>query len=150
MNENFKHHLSSSGMTMYELAAKAGIPYTTVNKLLHDKQDINRISAEALFRISVVLETTVTELMNHVEILDNATGHCGKIKYKWQCNEGQNAYIIFDHKGNQVLLDMEDRFNNVSERKYYDLFARMAIERYMKRSRFEESVEEKMNAKILS
>ena len=34
MNDAFKKHLVKSGMTMYQLSAKTGIPYTTINKLI--------------------------------------------------------------------------------------------------------------------
>lgn len=149
MNDAFKKHLVKSGMTMYQLSAKTGIPYTTINKLIHDRLDINKVSVEAIYKISVVLETPIPDLLNHIAIMNNASGHCGKIKYKWVCEETKPPYIVFLYNGMTVEIDMEDDFNKSNERKYYDYFAQMAIERYIKRAKFEESIKEDLNAAIL-
>ena len=150
MNEAFIERLRASGLSMYGLAAGTGIPYTTINRLVHGRLDINRISAESLYRISVVLCTKSEELLNPVQIMDNATGHYGKIKYRWICNGKDAPYIAFLHNGMTVTIDMEDEFNRADERRYYDYFAQMAIERYIKRAEFEESIKENVDAEVLS
>ncbi len=150
MNDAFKKNFIKSGMTMYQLSAKTGIPYTTINKLIHDRLDINKVSAEAIYKISVVLETSMPDILNHIEIMNNATGHCGKIKYKWVCEEAKPPYIVFLYNGMEVEIDMEDNFNKASERRYYDYFAQMAIEQYIENVKFEESIKEDLNAALFS
>ena len=150
MNDALKKHFVESGMTMYQLSAKTGVPYTTINKLIHDSLDINKVSAEAIYKISVVLETSIPEILNHIEIMNNVSGHCGKIKYKWVCEGTKPPYIAFLYNGMKVEIDMEDNFNKASERRYYDYFAQMAIERYIKRAKFEDRIREDLNASVLS
>lgn len=140
MNENFVKHLLSSNKTVYELASRAGLPYTTINRLANGKLDINNISSEALYRISIILGIPMQELLNPIRIVNNASGHCGKTKYKWTAEGDKTAKITFMYKKEPVTIDMEYTFNNPKERKYYDYFAQMAIERYIKRRKFEESI----------
>ena len=141
MNENFKTVLNNSGLSMYALSAKARVPYTTINKIVNNKLDINKISSEAIARVSIVLKTDIPSLMNPFDFLNEATGRCGRIKYGWLSEPGQNTKIRFQYNGESVTLDMEDRFDEKKNREYYDLFAQMAIERYIKRKKFESEIE---------
>lgn len=140
MNENFKSAIKESKITMYELAAKAAVPYTTINKLMNDKLDINKISAEALYKIAIVLKTDMNSLLNNVQFLNKATGHSGKIKYHWISSPQKNDKIRFTYNGENVEVDLDEKFVKPEHREYFDLFAQMAVERYVKRAKFEEEV----------
>lgn len=52
MNKSFKTALNNKGMTMYSLAKKTGLPYTTINRLANDKLDINDCNAAAVYKIA--------------------------------------------------------------------------------------------------
>ena len=136
MNSNFKRYFSSANISMYELAARSGIPYTTINKLVNDKMDINNLSSGCLYKISILLQTKMENLINETIILENASGRSGNVKYKWICDNNQTK-ISFNYKGEKVIVEMGQGFNDPKARKYYDLFAQMAVEKYTKEKAFD-------------
>ena len=136
MNENFKHYFSAANMSMYELAAKSGLPYTTINKLVNDKMDINNLSSGCLYKISILLQTKMEKLLNETIILENASGRSGNVKYRWIFENNQTK-IIFNYKGENVIIEMGKGFNDPKAREYYDMFAQMAVEKYMKEKAFD-------------
>ena len=142
MNEKFKELYKKQNISMYALAAKTGLPYTTINNLFNDKLDINHVAVEAVYKIAIVLQCEIKDIMNPVQIMNNAKGCYRKIRYQWVCKQGENAEIQLQHNGNKVLINMDNTFNKESSRQYYDYFAEMAIDRYLERLKFEKTAAE--------
>ena len=63
MNSGFKDALSDSGMSMYSLSKQAGLPYTTINRLVNEKLSINNCNAGAVFKIASALGVQMEVLM---------------------------------------------------------------------------------------
>jgi predicted nucleotidyltransferase len=64
MNNGFKDALDKSGMTMYSLAKKTDVPYTTINRLVNERQSINNCNAGAVFKIASALGVQMETIMN--------------------------------------------------------------------------------------
>ena len=64
MNNGFKEALDKSGMTMYSLAKKTDVPYTTINRLMNERLSINNCNAGAVFKIASALGVQMETLMN--------------------------------------------------------------------------------------
>lgn len=55
--------LQKKNMTRYRLAKDSGIPYTTISDICTGKAQLEKCTAETVFRIARVLDVTVEELM---------------------------------------------------------------------------------------
>lgn len=53
-------------LTCYELSKRSGVPYSTINDLLHDKKNISNITGKNLYLIARTLKTTSEFLLKPV------------------------------------------------------------------------------------
>ena len=67
MNSNFKMFLVNKDMSMSSLAKKTSLPYTTINRLVNDRLDINDCNAAAVYKISKALGVSMEQLINEEE-----------------------------------------------------------------------------------
>ena len=74
MNDNFNRQLERSGLSMYALAKRASVPYTTVNEIRNGKIDINQCAAATVCRLGDALGSDPRELMNEMRERGGAGG----------------------------------------------------------------------------
>jgi len=55
--------LAEKNMTPYRLSKLSGVPYTTLKDIISEKTDLRKCSAETIYRLSLVLEITMEELI---------------------------------------------------------------------------------------
>lgn len=96
-NDNFIKKVRASGESLYEISRKTGVPYTTLNRLSRNIQDVNKCSGDVLYRLSLHFSCTVEDLMNPVQFMTGTSGIYRGVKYKWQkTNEDKSALFISD------------------------------------------------------
>ena len=139
MNETFCRKLQESGLTMYALAKQSGVSYTTVNELCRGKLDINRCSAEIVWRLSAILSAEMGALLNPVRFLDGMKGSYRGIEYVWYY-EGETG-ITFEDEGETVSLSTGKDWNMPSRIKYYQTAAGWMIKEYIEHKRWETSAD---------
>ena len=104
MNESFKDALKNSGMSMYSLAKKSGLPYTTVNRLVNDKLDINDCNSAAVREMSKVLGVTMEQLVDKYDFLTGTEGEYLGVKYKWTRDEDDHQVLLLNDNGCDLLV----------------------------------------------
>ena len=97
MNQKFREKVNSSGLTMYTLAKRTGVPYTTINELMHGKTDINQCAAASVWKLSEALGAEMGEIMNDIRFLDGVKGRYKGIDYVWKSDD--SSRIIFEYSG---------------------------------------------------
>ena len=137
MNENFTAALEQSGFSMYSLARVTGIPYTTINELKNQKNDINRCPAETVFKIAEALQVPAESILNPIIYFTNIQGTYRGIHYTWICNECTE--LVFDYKGQKVTVSMGKILDVRRFRRLYRYFAEFAILDHIKKEEWEEA-----------
>jgi hypothetical protein len=104
MNRSFKTALMNSGMSMYSLAKTTGLPYTTINRLVNDKLDINDCNAGSVYKLSKALGVTMEQLVTQLDFLTGTEGEYLGIKYKWtKDDEDHQLLILIDGEQEEVV-----------------------------------------------
>ena len=57
--------MQAKGMTRYRLSKSSGVPYTTVNDICAGKAQLEKCSAETIYRIAKTLEVSMKSLLEH-------------------------------------------------------------------------------------
>ncbi len=129
-------------MSMYECSASSGVPYTTINKLVNQKMDINKISAEALKRLSVTLQIDIDALLNEFIFWDGLRSHYGKYSYKWYVNKDKKLTIeLLVSKGKKVDIPTEYTYIPRQNWRFYREVAEFRIQDYLDEMEFQKKVE---------
>ena len=92
MNENFNNAMESLGVTAYRLSKDTGIPYTTISELCNNKIDINKCSAETVYKLALYFECEMKDILNYVNILENYSGKYLGHKFRW--NKGREPISL--------------------------------------------------------
>ncbi|MEE8815992.1 MAG: helix-turn-helix domain-containing protein [Lachnospiraceae bacterium] len=126
-NVSFVNKVNESGKSLYEIAKKAHVPYTTVNRLYHGKLDINNVQSKALFCIACALDCDMTDLMNRFDYLPCVSDDIDGIPYSWT-TEDQKSVLHFNLGKDHVDHSMIEMFGKPQNRYLYHLAAKMLIE----------------------
>ena len=137
MNESFQKCLRDSGLSMYALAKKSGVPYTTINELKNEKHDINQCASETTLKLSFALGVEWHTLLNPFRFLDGCEGRYKQIRYRWGSDE--ESFITFKQDGEEICLRAGTVFDIPKRRKYYDIIAEWMIEEYLRKKEWEAS-----------
>jgi len=94
--------LAEKNMTMYKLAKKSGVPYTTVRDIYCGKTGIEKCSGETLYKLSKALDVTIETLL--AEALESRPG------FEWYKSQichlvksmGDIAFILDTLKRDQI------------------------------------------------
>ena len=135
MNENFIQKLNASGLTMYRLSRRSGIPYTTVYELANGKKDINFRSADTLYRLAEALGTTIPEIMNPVHVMDHKVGKYKGIHYTWKYD--QTMQLCLNTQDGTHIISTPYQMTNPEYISIYTSVAEMYIDRYLEQQAFE-------------
>ena len=138
-NANFKRILADSGMTMYALAKRSGIPYTTINEIYNGKNDINQCAAGTVHRLAAILGVTTDSLMNPINYLDGVKGRHKGIDYIWSTDEC--SCITFEYEGKPVTLSAGAIYNIPSRIDYYNIIAGWMVEDYIEDMEWHKSIQ---------
>lgn len=139
MNENFKKIIQESGISIYALAKRSGVPYTTINELKNGKHNINQCAAETVYKLGIALDADPMELLNSFNFLDGLEGKYKNLRYRWEC--GRETAICFEMDGQTVKLRTGRRWNIPKRRKYYDTIAGWMIQDYLKKREWEKQAD---------
>ena len=101
--------LRRKNMTTYRLAKNSGVPYATVNDLVNGKTQLEKSSAETLYRLSKALEVTMEELLtpylvkrtnfeNFKSSICHRVKEQGDIDFIVKTLESQEIRVYFDRK----------------------------------------------------
>ena len=143
MNRSFKTALMNSGMSMYSLAKTTGLPYTTINRLVNDKLDINDCNAGSVYKLSNALGVTMEQLVTQLDFLTGTEGEYLGIKYKWtKDDEDHQLLILIDGEQEVVVWQAKRLLIDEKKREGYAGVVRLAIKGYREHkqsvARFEE------------
>ena len=64
--------LQERNISIYRLSKASGVPYATVNDICNGKAQLNKCSAETVFRLSKALDISMEELLSP----EKFTGRC--------------------------------------------------------------------------
>lgn len=133
MNSSFKTILKDSGMTMYSLAKKTGLPYTTVNNLVNDRLDIKKCSAEAVSKMSKVLGVTMEQLVDKYDFLTGTEGEYLGVKYKWtKDDEDHQLLVLVDGECEVVAWQAAKLLTNEKRRTGYQSVVKLAVRDHLR------------------
>lgn len=138
-NDNFNKVLKESGLSMYGLAKYSGVPYTTINEIHNNKIDINRCESGTVFKLAACINASPEEIMNKIMYLDGIKGKYKGIEYVWSTSD--TSKLIFEYKGEEVVLDTEKQYNVKGRNRYYNMAAELMIKDYMEKMEWEEEAE---------
>ncbi len=139
MNEKFLKIIRESGISMYALAKRSGVPYTTVNELKNGKHNINQCSAETVCKLGIALDTDPLELLNPFRFLDGLEGKYKSIRFFWKSD--QETSIHFEIDGKEVILGTGKLWNIPERRKYYDVIAEWMIQDFLNKREWEKQAD---------
>ena len=129
INENFVKALSQSGLSMYALSKRSGVPYTTIYEIHRGKNDINSCAAATVWRLAAALGVSPEDLVNEILYLEGIEGKHKGIKYAWHISD--TSTLQFDNDGESVILDAGALYNIPSRLPFYRIIAEMMIDEYL-------------------
>jgi hypothetical protein len=141
-NKKFNAVLSDSGMTMYALAKRSGVPYTTINEIHNGKNDINQCAAGTVFRLAATLGVAQDEIINDINFLDGVRGRYKGIDYTWS-TDGCSC-ITFEYNGEPITLSAGAYYNIPSRLAYYNTVAGWMIKEHIEKLEWKNSVHKKI------
>ncbi len=132
MNSSFKLILKNSGMSMYGLAKNTGLPYTTINRLVNEKLDINDCNAAAVYKIAKALGVTMEQLVRNYDFLTGTEGKYLGVKYKWtKDNENHQLLVLVDREQEVVAWQGRKLLTKTDNRYLYRLMVEQVVENYL-------------------
>jgi len=145
-NIRFNKVLKESGLSMYALSKRSGIPYTTINEIHNGKNDINQCAASTVCRLAAALNVSSDAILNDIYYLDGVKGKYKGIEYIWRSRS--NSTLTFDYNGNPVTIDTGDFYNIPSRIEYYNIIAGWMIKEYIEHKQWEEDVKQIMKGLV--
>ena len=116
-NQAFIEKLKKDGKSMYALSRETGIPYTTINELANNKNDINKCPYETVARLAAYFRCNAADIANPIQYVANIHGTYRKIPYRWVKNgemeelhiqdEGRDIILLRDNKMTQARFSRE-------------------------------------------
>ena len=144
-NDNFNKTLKDSGLTMYALAKRSGVPYTTINEIHNGKNDINQCAFSTVIRLAGALGVSAGELTNDIYYLNGIKGKYKGTEFTWSTSD--ESQITFEYMGDKVTLKAGAIYNIPSRLEYYNIIAGWMIKDYISHREWEKSVQELIRSK---
>ena len=139
MNEKFIQLYETSGLSLYELAKKTGLSYTTVNELKREVLDINKCSVKHVCKLAELFCVPIEELMNPCFYMEGISGRYRKIRYVWK--KGKTMILTFTYKNLPVELDSGLKMTVAGRREAYILIGDLMIDRFLQKKDFAEKAD---------
>ena len=100
------------GMTMYKLSKESGIPQTTINDICNGRTDIDKCSAETLYKISKALDVTVEDILE----IDKPLQRCDFETFK-----GNVCHYVKDKGDMEFIVEVlqKDEIRRLYRRQWY-------------------------------
>ncbi len=136
MNERFIEKIKNKTKSQYDLAQRAGVPYSTINGLMNQKHEINKCSASTLLKIANVIGVEIGELLDPYPVMDKMEGIYKNIQYHWHWN-GKTMEVLFRHHGKEVVLDTKNKLHFPDKMNAYRYIAEMEIDEFLSGLEFE-------------
>lgn len=160
-------YLKEKNMTVYECSKRAGIPYSTLSDLAKGKKQIEKCSAEMVYKLAKVLDTSVEILLDELHIPKRPdfelfkSNVCHDIKRKGDLNfivetiQSQTIRKFWSIKWYLEamyligILDYLCRINNIPKCSDYDYYRGYKMENliYPRSVKYEELLSKSSNIK---
>lgn len=138
--------LRNKKMSIYRLAKLSGVPYATVNDIVNCKTQLEKCSAETVYRLARTLEVTIEELLkpymiergsfeNFKSYICHLVKEQGDIDFIINTIESEDIRIYFDRKWYPeslyllAMLDYLSRINDVPLCEEYDDLRKCKLEK---------------------
>lgn len=138
MNEKFKTLVKNTNKSLRKISLETGIPYTVLNELNNDKKNINHITCETVFKLSLYFDCNIDELLNAASLIKNSQGQYMGIGYKWIAADSGAQLHIYDENDDIILTTISQvvpRFYS-----HYKTVAEMLIEKYVRQKQIEQAL----------
>ena len=133
-NIAFINKLKNDGKSMYAISRMTGVPYTTINELANNKNDINKCSYETVSKLAAYFRCSASEITNPIHYIQNVHGTYRKIPYKWVMNNesGMEELHIKDN-GKDIVLLRDDKMTQARFSREYFATTLCYIDIYLNR-----------------
>ena len=138
--------LRNKKISIYRLAKLSGVPYATVNDIVNCKTQLEKCSAETVYRLAKVLEITMEELVEPYMVkrcsFENFKSYiCHRVKEQGDIDfivntlESEDIRIYFDRKWYPeslyllAMIDYLSRINDVPLCEEYDDIRKCKLEK---------------------
>ena len=138
--------LKQKKMSIYKLAKTSGVPYTTVNDICNGKAQLEKCSAETIYRLAHALNVSMEELLapcflkrssfeNYKSTICHRVKELGDIDFIADTLESQEIRTYYDRKWYPeslyllAMLDYISRENGIPLCKDYDDLRRCRLEK---------------------
>lgn len=136
MNEYFIAQMNRLNLSAYRISKDTGIPYTTINEIYNSKTDINKCSAETVYKLAVYFECEMKDILNFVDPLDNYSGKYRKQKFKWSRTSDEVRLLIY-HDGKEVVVDIIPKAYTNRPNEFKKAFTELLIDNYLEEKEWE-------------
>ena len=138
MNEIFTNRIKRTGLSLYQISAESGIPYTTINQLCRGQRDINKVSAETVMRLANYLDVEPEKILNPIYYLKNVKSTVYEKKFQWVKKDGRMYVRLLE---TDEMLPAADNCFGRDSFKYVNILAEFAYDDYVKEKEFDEIVD---------
>lgn len=126
----FKKLLKQQKLSCYELSKRSGVPYSTINDLLHGKKNISNITSKNLYLIARTLKTASEFLLKPVfyEEIDfdlfrsnvcHFARHHGQRLYRYSCSGKRYKSLWLHGTQSSVFISSGYAGPPVSQTQYF-------------------------------
>lgn len=136
MNENFNNAMESLGVTAYRLSKDTGIPYTTISELCNNKIDINKCSAETVYKLALYFECEMKDILNYVNILENYSGKYLGHKFRWNKND-EKFCLSVEINGKMEIIEPIPRVCTSRPNLFRQAYTELLIDRLLEEKEVE-------------
>ena len=131
VNDNFNNVYLDSGLSMYSLSRRSGVPYTTINEIRNSKIDINLCAAGTVTKIAAALGTDTQSIMNPVRLLDGVRGKYRNVSYFWK--DDAATVLNISTEGIDYTIETGKQYRIPRWREYYDILAEWLIDDWLEK-----------------
>lgn len=132
MNESLKELLKEREISMYALAKKTGVPYTTVNRLVNNKLNIEDCNSKTVYELSKALGVKMEQLVNQYDYLTGTEGEYLGVKYKWTKDaEDHQLLMVVDEDQEYLAWKAKKLLTDTTEVKAYQTVVRLAVKDHL-------------------
>lgn len=149
MNEKVIALFEEKKISKRQLAKLCGLQYTTINKLINQKQQVNSCSGTTLMKMAAFFDVKIEDLLDPFAILDNVEGRYKDIDYIWH-DAGNTMELIVEIEGNKYNRVMERSYIIPDNFKYAPIFAKQEIEQLLEELELKKIAKEYKDGKISS
>ncbi len=136
MNRNFIEKKDSLKVSAYRLSKDTGIPYTTISELCTGKTDINKCSADTVYKLAVYFNCDMKDILNYVDTMENYSGKYNKLKFRWIPRQ-DGISLTIEKDGMTIVIDTIPRVYTSRPNDFKKAFTELLIDNYLEEKELE-------------